>query len=176
MHVKTLPTDSYGVGMGNKPEMTATISHYDNLGTVSAADSHLPMMLQSSLKVGASPATPASLPYWFNMPFCAARGSGIVSVIGRWNLRRRGSIVMIGLTATRLPSILDTRFGGTGCAWIAMHHSLKRYRTVYRYLFKAINVIMISIINVSNRCIVMYLYCSLILIISAQCQAFLLTL
>ena len=127
MHAKTLPTDSYGVGMGNKPEMTATISHYDNLGTVSAADSHLPMMLQSSLKVGASPATPASLPYWFNMPFCAARGSGIVSVIGRWNLRRRGSIVMIGLTATRLQSILDTRFGGTGCAWIAMHHSLKRY-------------------------------------------------
>jgi len=76
------------------------------------------MMLQSSLRVGASPPPPplVALPYWFNMPFWAARGSGIVSVIGRWNFRRRGSIVTIGLTATRFPSIRDTRLGGTGCA------------------------------------------------------------
>ena len=78
------------------------------------------MMLQSSLSVGASPAV--APPYWFNMPFWAARGSGIVSVIGRWNLRRRGSMVTIGLTATRLPSIRETRLGDTGCACVDTHH------------------------------------------------------
>jgi len=66
------------------------------------------MMLQSSRSVGASP------PYWLSMPFWAAIGTGIVKVIGLWNLRRRGSTVTIGLTATRLPNIFETRSNGTG--------------------------------------------------------------
>ena len=71
----------------------------------------LPVILQSSRRVGASP------PYWLSMPFCEAFGTGMVNVMGLWNLRRRGSTVTIGLTATRLPSILETSSGGTGCAY-----------------------------------------------------------
>jgi len=112
----------YHVGMDNKLAISLTIA--TSQFQLSAAGSDLPMMLQSSRNVGASPVAPVTPPYWFNMPFWAARGSGIVSVIGRWNLRRRGSMVTIGLTATRLPSILVTRLGGTGWAYIITHHSL----------------------------------------------------
>ena len=58
-----------------------------------------------------------SLSYWLSIPFCAGRGSGMVSVIGLWNFLRRGSTVTIGETATRLPNIVATASGGTGCAW-----------------------------------------------------------
>ena len=71
----------------------------------------IPVMLHNNLRVGVSP------PYWFIMPFCEALGTGMVSVIGLWNLRRRGSTVTMGLTATRLPNILDTSSGCTGWAW-----------------------------------------------------------
>ena len=73
----------------------------------------LPVMLHNNLNVGVeSP----PLSYWFSMPFWDAFGSGIVRVIGLWNLRRRGSTVTIGLTATRLPSSFDTTSGWMGCA------------------------------------------------------------
>jgi len=55
----------------------------DRDAVVSSAGHDLPIMLHSSLRVGASPVAPDELPYWFNMPFWAARGSGIVNVIGR---------------------------------------------------------------------------------------------
>lgn len=57
-------------------------------------------MLQSSRSVGVSPE------YWLIMPRVAAWGKGIVKVIGLWNFRRRGSMVQMGDTATRLPNIL----------------------------------------------------------------------
>ena len=103
---------------GSVPAQLQWPPGYRTATTVShTAVLHSPIILQSSLSVGASLLAPvAPPPYWFNMPFCTARGSGIVSVIGRWNFRRRGSIVTIGLTATRLPSIRDTRLAGTGCA------------------------------------------------------------
>lgn len=47
----------------------------------------------------------------------AAWGTGMVNVIGLWNLRRRGSTVTIGLTATRLPNILATNSEAIGWAW-----------------------------------------------------------
>jgi len=71
----------------------------------------LPARLQRSRKLGASG------PYWFIMPFWDAFGNVIVSVIGLWNLRRRGSIVTIGLTATRLPNIFATKSAETGWTW-----------------------------------------------------------
>ncbi|KAK2178742.1 hypothetical protein NP493_529g01068 [Ridgeia piscesae] len=69
-----------------------------------------PIKLHNSRSVGASP------PYWLSMPFWEAFGTGTVRVMGLWNLRRRGSTVTMGLTATRLPSILATRSAGTGWA------------------------------------------------------------
>lgn len=70
----------------------------------------LPVILQSRRRVGASPV------YWLIMPRVAACGTGMVSVIGLWNLRRLGSIVQIGDTATRLPNILVTNSDGIGWA------------------------------------------------------------
>lgn len=67
-------------------------------------------MLHNNLKVGASPL------YWLSMPLDAAWGTGMVKTIGLWNLRRRGSTVTIGLTATRLPNILATNSAGIGWA------------------------------------------------------------
>lgn len=71
----------------------------------------LPVMLQSSLSVGASPE------YWLIMPLLAACGTGIVNTIGLWNFRRRGSTVTIGETATRFPSSFATSSAGIGWAW-----------------------------------------------------------
>lgn len=50
------------------------------------------------------------------MPLFAAVGTGIVRVIGLWNLRLRGSTVTIGETATLLPNSFDTTSGATGWA------------------------------------------------------------
>lgn len=50
------------------------------------------------------------------MPLLAACGTGIVRVIGLWNLRRRGSTVTIGETATRFPNSFVTSSVGIGCA------------------------------------------------------------
>lgn len=68
-------------------------------------------MLHNSRSVG------DSAPYWLSMPFWAALGTGMVKVIGLWNLRRLGSMVTMGLTATRLPNILVTISDGTSWAW-----------------------------------------------------------
>ena len=67
-----------------------------------------PVMLQSRRSVG------FSFAYWLIIPFCAAFGTGMVNVIGLWNLRLRGSTVTIGLQATRLPNILEMSSGPTG--------------------------------------------------------------
>lgn len=72
-------------------------------------------MLHSRRRVGASPA------YWLIMPLVAACGTGMVKVIGLWNLRRRGSTVTIGLTATRWPKSLVTSSAGIGWAWKIKH-------------------------------------------------------
>lgn len=69
---------------------------------------HLPAMLYMTLRVG------ASFSYWLIMPFWAAFGTGMVTVMAVWNRRRRGSKVTMGLTATRFPSSLDTRSGEIG--------------------------------------------------------------
>lgn len=68
------------------------------------------MILQSNLSVGTSPE------YGLIMPLLAACGTGIVRVIGLWNLRRRGSTVTIGETATRFPNSFVTSSVGIGCA------------------------------------------------------------
>ena len=52
------------------------------------------------------------------MPLPAAVGTGMVSVMGLWNFRRRGSTVTIGDTATRLPRSLAVNSGGIGCAFL----------------------------------------------------------
>ena len=67
-------------------------------------------MLQRRRSVGVSPE------YWLIIPRAAACGTGIVRVMGLWNLRRRGSTVTIGETATRLPSSFTTNSGWIGCA------------------------------------------------------------
>lgn len=69
---------------------------------------HLPAMLYMTRRVG------ASFSYWLIMPFWAALGTGMVTVMAVWNRRRRGSKVTMGLTATRFPSSLDTRSGEIG--------------------------------------------------------------
>ena len=71
----------------------------------------LPAMLYMTRRVG------ASFSYWLIMPFWAALGTGMVSVMAVWNRRRRGSRVTIGLTATRFPRSLDTSSGETGWAY-----------------------------------------------------------
>jgi len=46
------------------------------------------------------------------IPLFAACGTGIVRVIGLWNFRRLGSIVITGETATQLPSSLAVSSAG----------------------------------------------------------------
>lgn len=69
-----------------------------------------PEMLYRTRSVG------ASFPYWLIMPFWAALGTGMVSTMFLWNLRRLGSTVTMGLTATRFPRSLETMSGEIGCA------------------------------------------------------------
>lgn len=68
------------------------------------------MIEQRSLRVGFSPV------YWLIIPLLVAWGKGMERVIGLWNLRRRGSTVTIGDTATRLPNSLTVSSDGIGCA------------------------------------------------------------
>lgn len=81
-------------------------------GGAAAEGACSPVMLQRRRRVGASPE------YWLIIPLLAACGTGIVSVMGLWNLRRRGSTVTMGDTATRLPSILATSSAAIGWAFI----------------------------------------------------------
>jgi hypothetical protein len=85
----------------------------------------IPVILHSSLSVGASPE------YWLIMPLLAACGTGIVRVIGLWNLRRRGSTVTIGETATRFPSSFATSSVGIGCACNNTESHQAYYNTSY---------------------------------------------
>lgn len=50
------------------------------------------------------------------MPWLCAFGAGILNVMALWNLRRRGSTVTIGDTATPRPSNFAVRSGSMGCA------------------------------------------------------------
>lgn len=68
----------------------------------------LPVMLHSRRSEG------FSFGYWLIIPFCAAFGTGIVNVIGLWNLRLRGSTVTIGLHATRFPNSFEMISGLIG--------------------------------------------------------------
>lgn len=70
----------------------------------------LPVILHKRRNVGASPE------YWLIIPRVAACGTGMVNVIGLWNLRLRGSIVQMGDTATRLPNNFVTNSCGIGWA------------------------------------------------------------
>ena len=71
----------------------------------------LPVIEQRSLRVGVSPW------YWLIIPLPAATGTGMVRLIGLWNLRLRGSMVTIGDTATLLPSSLAVSSGEMGWAY-----------------------------------------------------------
>lgn len=73
-------------------------------------EKQLPVILQRSRSVGASPL------YWLIIPLLAACGTGIVSEIGLWNFLLLGSTVTIGETATRLPRSLAVSSAGIGCA------------------------------------------------------------
>lgn len=68
----------------------------------------LPVIEQSSRSVGALPE------YWLIIPWLCARGAGMLSVIALWNLRRRGSTVTMGDTATPRPSSLAVSSGSIG--------------------------------------------------------------
>lgn len=68
-------------------------------------------MEHSSRSVGVLPE------YWFIMPWLWAFGAGILKVIALWNLRRRGSTVTIGETATPRPKSFAVKSGSTGCAY-----------------------------------------------------------
>lgn len=72
---------------------------------------NLPVILHKSLNVGASPE------YWLIMPLLAACGTGIVNVIGLWNLRLLGSTVTMGDTATLLPRSLAASSVDIGWAY-----------------------------------------------------------
>ena len=109
----TAPTEIMLLNLGNQRSKYVCKTEPDGANgeyEIQRRKRHLPVMLHNSRSVGASP------PYWFSMPFCDALGTGTVMVMGLWNLRRRGSTVTMGLTATRLPSILATRSAGTGWA------------------------------------------------------------
>lgn len=67
-------------------------------------------MEQRRRRVGASPE------YWLIMPLLEACGTGMVRVMGLWNLRRRGSTVTMGDTATLFPRSFDTNSVGMGWA------------------------------------------------------------
>lgn len=68
----------------------------------------LPVIEQSRRNVGALPE------YWLIMPWLWAFGAGILNVIALWNLRRLGSTVTIGETATPRPSSLAVKSGSIG--------------------------------------------------------------
>lgn len=65
-------------------------------------------MEQRRRRVGALPE------YWLIIPWLCAFGAGILNVIALWNLRRRGSTVTIGETATPRPRSLAVKSGSIG--------------------------------------------------------------
>ena len=70
----------------------------------------LPVIEHKRRSVGAFPE------YWFIIPWLWARGVGILNVIALWNLRRLGSTVTTGETATPRPNNLAVNSGSIGCA------------------------------------------------------------
>lgn len=68
------------------------------------AGAHPAVMEQSKWRLGGKGSD-----LW--VPFGGGRGSGIVTVIGLWNLRLRGSRVTTGEKAALLPTILLTTYG-----------------------------------------------------------------
>lgn len=85
---------------------------------------NIPVMEQRSRSVGAFPE------YWFIIPWLWALGAGILSVIALWNLRRRGSTVTIGETATPRPRSFAVSSGSIGCAWQKKKYSVQIRFTV----------------------------------------------
>lgn len=73
---------------------------------------YIPVIEQSSRSVGALPE------YWLIMPWLCAFGAGILNVMALWNLRRLGSTVTIGETATPRPSNFAVRSGSIGWAYV----------------------------------------------------------
>lgn len=73
---------------------------------------HVPVIEHKSRRVGAFPE------YWLIMPWLCAFGAGMLKVMALWNLRRLGSTVTIGDTATPRPRSLAVRSGSIGWACI----------------------------------------------------------
>lgn len=71
---------------------------------------YIPVMEHNRRSVGAFPE------YWLIIPWLCARGAGILNVIALWNLRRLGSTVTTGDTATPRPSNFAVKSGSIGCA------------------------------------------------------------
>ena len=96
----------------------------------------VPARLQRSLRLG-------TLVLAAVLATSLERGCGIVNVIGRWNLRRRGSMVTTAPTATRFPSWRDACWLDTGCTChaptiltdrLAKHWTTQQNSTSYRQL------------------------------------------
>lgn len=73
-------------------------------------------MEHKSRRVGAEPE------YWLIIPCEWALGAGRLNVMALWNLRRLGSTVTIGETATPCPSNLDTSSASMACACVSQFH------------------------------------------------------
>lgn len=73
-----------------------------------------PVIEHRRRRVGAFPE------YWLIIPWLWARGVGMLRVIALWNLRRLGSTVTTGDTATPRPNSLAVKSGSIGCAWKIM--------------------------------------------------------
>lgn len=71
---------------------------------------HVPVIEHKRRNVGAFPE------YWLIIPWLWARGVGMLKVIALWNLRRRGSTVTTGETATPRPKSLAVKSGSIGWA------------------------------------------------------------
>lgn len=81
------------------------------LSDLTSLNSNIPVIEHKRRRVGAFPE------YWLIIPWLCARGVGMLKVIALWNLRRRGSTVTTGDTATPRPSSLAVKSGSMGCAW-----------------------------------------------------------
>lgn len=69
------------------------------------------MIEHSNRSVGALPE------YWLIIPWLCAFGAGMLNVMALWNLRRLGSTVTMGDTATPRPSNLAVSSGSIGWAY-----------------------------------------------------------
>lgn len=86
---------------------------------------YIPVIEQSNRSVGALPE------YWLIIPWLCARGAGMLSVIALWNLRRLGSTVTIGETATPRPNSLAVKSGSIGWAYICFFFFILFSRTFW---------------------------------------------